>query len=150
MPQANDKQIRIPKGFGAVEVRKDTLDAEARTVEVCWTTGSRVKRYSWDEGYYMEELLVDTGAIRLERFSAMSLLDTHDSESMEKRLGTIVPGSVRIEGGKAYALLKFSKKRLAEEIFQDLKDGHPVSISVGYRIHKYEKTEASEDRKSVV
>lgn len=145
-----EKKIRIPKGYGAVEVRSDTLDADNRTVEVCWTTGARVKRYSWDEGYYMEELAVDKKAIRMDRFGAMSLLDTHDNWSMESRLGTVVPGSIRIEGGKAYATIKFSRKQKAEEILQDLRDGHPVSISVGYKIHRYEKTEGSDGQLPVL
>ncbi|MDR6954131.1 hypothetical protein J2X65_003499 [Ancylobacter sp. 3268] len=144
MPAPNEKEIRIPKGFGAVEVRSDTLNVDDRTVEVCWTTGARVKRYSWDEGYYMEELAVDNKAIRMDRFGAMALLDTHESWSMDSRLGTVVPGSIRIDGGKGYATIKFSRKQKAEEILQDLRDGHPVSISVGYKIHRYEKTEGSD------
>lgn len=153
MPKAlrkAEKEIRIPKGFNAVEVRANTLDEDDRSVEVCWTAGTRVKRYSWDEGYYMEELAVDKKAIRLDRFNAMSLLDTHDNYSMDSRLGTIVPGSVRIEGGKGYARIRFSKKQRAEEILQDLRDGHPLPISVGYKIHRYEKTEGSDGQLPVL
>ncbi|NTD85486.1 prohead protease/major capsid protein fusion protein [Agrobacterium tumefaciens] len=154
MPQAlrhaADKEIRIPKSYGEVEIRKDTFNEEDRTVEVCWTTGARVKRYSWDEGYYMEELAVDKKAIRLDRFNAMSLLDTHDNYSMDQRLGTVVPGSVRIEGGKGYATIKLSKKQRAEELLQDLRDGHPLAISVGYKIHRYEKTEGADGQLPVL
>ena len=100
--QALEKEIRIPKSFGEVEVRADTFNEDDRTVEVCWSTGAAVKRYSWDEGYYMEELQVDAKSIRLERFSAMSLLDTHDNYSMDSRLGTVVPGSVRFQNGQSF------------------------------------------------
>ncbi|MCO5730088.1 prohead protease/major capsid protein fusion protein [Rhizobium sp. SSA_523] len=148
--QALEKEIRIPKSFGEVEVRADTFNEDDRTVEVCWSTGAAVKRYSWDEGYYMEELQVDAKSIRLERFSAMSLLDTHDNYSMESRLGTVVPGSVRFQNGKAYARIKFSRKQRAEEIMQDIRDGHPLPISVGYKIHRYEKTEASDGQLPVL
>ena len=150
MPQALDKEIRISKSFLACEVRNDTFNEADRTVEVCWTTGARVKRYSWDEGYYMEELQVDKKAIRLDRFNAMSLLDTHDNYSMDQRLGTVVPGSVRIEGGKGYARIKLSKKQRAEELLQDLRDGHPLPISVGYKIHRYEKTEGADGQLPVL
>lgn len=143
MPQAN-KTIRIPKGFGQVEVRSDTFNEEDRTVEVCWTTGASVKRYSWDEGFYMEELAVDKKAIRMDRFNAMSLLDTHEQWSMDSRLGTVVPGSVKIENGRGYATIRLSRNDKAETILRDLKDGHPLSISVGYKIHRYEKTEGSD------
>ncbi len=124
-------------------LRSNTFNEADRSVEVCWSTGAAVKRYSWDEGYYMEELAVDKKSIRLDRFNAMSLLDTHDNSTMASRLGTVIPGSVRIEGGKAYARLKFSRKPLAEEIMQDVRDGHPLPISVGYKIHRYEKTEGA-------
>lgn len=153
MPQAlrqAEKEIRIPRSYGEVEVRKDTFNEEDRTVEVCWTTGARVKRYSWDEGYYMEELAVDKKSIRLDRFNAMSLLDTHESFSMDQRLGTVVPGTVRIEGGKGYATIKLSKKQRAEELLQDLRDGHPLPISVGYKIHRYEKSEGADGQLPVL
>ncbi|MBB4092453.1 hypothetical protein HGG72_08425 [Ochrobactrum pecoris] len=142
--EALEKEIRIPKPYAACEVRSDTFNEDDRTVEVCWTTGAKVKRYSWDEGYYMEELAVDKKAIRMDRFNAMSLLDTHEQWSMDSRLGTVIPGSVKIENGRGYATIKFSRNEKAETILRDLKDGHPLSISVGYKIHRYEKTEGSD------
>ena len=131
---------------------RSTLDEADRSVEVCWSSGAPVKRYSWSEGgYYMEELAVDKAAIRMDRFAAgMSLLDSHDNYSMDSRLGTVVPGSVRIEGGKGYARIRFSKNQRAEQIFQDLKDGHPLQISVGYKIHRTEKTEGADGKLPVL
>lgn len=141
MPQRS-KKIRIERTFGRAEVRSSTLDQEARTVEVMWSSGIAVKRYSWDEGFYMEELSMEPKAIRMVRFEAgMSLLDSHSTWSMKSRLGTVVPGTVRIEGGKGYATIKFSRNEVAETLFQDLVDGHPVLISVGYKIHSYQKIE---------
>lgn len=128
----------------AVTAGTGSLNAEARTIKVIWTTGAAVKRYSWDEGYYMEELAVDRKSIRLDRFEAMSLLDGHE-QSMDARLGTVVPGSVKFEGGKAMAVLRLSRNAKAESILQDLQDGHPLNISVGYKIHRYEKTEGGTD-----
>lgn len=128
----------------AVTAGTGSLNAEARTIKVIWTTGAAVKRYSWDDGYYMEELAVDRKSIRLDRFEAMSLLDGHE-QSMDARLGTVVPGSVKIEGGKAMATLRLSRNAKAEAILQDLEDGHPINISVGYKIHRYEKTEGGAD-----
>lgn len=143
MPDATLKR-RLPEATS-------TLNEEDRSVEVCWSTGAPVKRYSWEDGgYYMEELAVDNKAIRLDRFEAMSLLDSHDNYSMDSVLGTVVPGSVRIEGGKAYARIRFSKKQRADEIFQDVRDGHRLSISVGYKVHKVEKTEGRDGKLPVV
>lgn len=143
--KSSQKTICIPRSLGEVEVRSSTANEDERTVEVVWSTGAAVRRYSWDEGYYMEELSMEPKAIRMARFkSGMSLLDSHDNWSMAARLGTVVPGSVKVEGGKGTALVKFSRSELAETIFRDLLDGHPVQISVGYKVHKYVKTEGSD------
>ncbi len=123
-------------------VGSSTVDPEARTVQVVWTTGAAVKRYDWDEGYYMEELAVDKKSIRMDRFEAMSLLDGHE-QTMGARLGTVVPGSVRIEAGKALATIRFSRNDKADVIFRDLLDGHPIQISVGYKIHAFQRTEGA-------
>lgn len=148
----NQDTIRIPaKVFGDVAVRVETLVEDSRSVEMIWATGAPVKRYSWDEGYYMEELSMDPAHIRMGRFKAgMSVLDSHDAYSMDNRLGTVIPGSERIEGGKGYAKVKLSRKQRAEELFQDLKDGHAFPVSVGYRIHAYEKKEGDGDHLPVL
>lgn len=136
------KTARIPKGYGLVEVRAASFNEDDRTVEIIWAAGAAVKRYSYDEGYYIEKLSMDPAHIRLDRFKAgMSLLDTHESYSMSKRLGSVLPDSVRIEGGKAYATVKLSRKQQAEELYQDLRDGHSFPVSVGYRTYAYEKKE---------
>ncbi|WP_137154840.1 prohead protease/major capsid protein fusion protein [Rhizobium sp. FKL33] len=122
-----------------------SFDPEDRSVEVVWSTGAAVKRYSWDEGYYMEELSMEPKAIRMDRFkSGMSLLDSHDNEKMAARLGTVIPDSVKIAGGKGYARVKLSRNQAAEAIYQDLVDGHPIQIPVGYKIHRYEKIEGNQ------
>lgn len=111
-----------------------------------WAAGAPVQRYDWWEGeHYVEELSMDPGAIRMERFAAgMSLLDTHNPYSMDDRLGVVLPGSVRIENGLGIATVQFSRKTRADELFQDVIDGMPFPVSVGYRTHAYERTEASD------
>lgn len=142
----DDRVIKIPKAYAGIEVRADTVNEDDRSVEVIWATEAPVKRYNWQEGWYLEVLAMEPNAIRMERFTnGMSLLDTHDAWSMESRLGTVVPGSVRIDGKRGYATIRFSRKEKAEEIFQDLRDGHPIQISVGYKIHKFEKSEGDEN-----
>ncbi len=139
---SDKKMARVPKGYGLVEVRADSFNEDERTVEIIWAAGAAVKRYSYDEGYYIEKLSMDPKHIRLDRFkSGMSLLDSHESYSMSKRLGSVLPGTVRIEGGKAYATVKLSRKQQAEELYQDLRDGHSFPVSVGYRTYAYEKKE---------
>jgi phage head maturation protease len=148
----NAGSIRIPsKVFADVEVRAETFNEDSRSVEVVWATGAPVKRYSWEDGYFMEELSMKKEHIRLGRFdTGMSVCDSHSAYSMDDRLGTVVPRSVRIENGKAYATIKLSRKQRAEELLQDLKDGHAFPVSVGYRIHAYEKKEGDGDHLPVL
>lgn len=129
----------------AAVANASTVNADKRTVDVVWTTGAPVKRYSWEDGFYLEILEVTPQAIRLGRFEAMSLLDGHE-QAMSARLGTVVPGSVKIAGGKGTATIRFSKNDKADSIFRDLVDGHPIQISVGYRIHNSQKTEGAGDQ----
>ncbi|ALN73189.1 prohead protease/major capsid protein fusion protein [Aureimonas sp. AU20] len=140
-------KVRIPDVLRSdVQIRADTVDEEARTVEIVWAAGAPVQRYDWwERENYIEELSMDPGAIRMDRFAAgMSLLDSHNPYSMDDRLGVVLPGSVRVENGLGIATVQFSRKPRAEELFQDVIDGMPFPVSVGYRTHSYERTEASD------
>jgi len=145
LTRTDPKTMQIALGYGEGEVRAESFDPESRTVEIVWAAGAPVKRYSWDQGYYIEELSMDPKAVRMGRFATgMSLLDSHDAFSTDGRLGTVVPGSARIEDGKGLAIVKLSRKPRAEELLQDLRDGHAFPVSVGYRTYAYEKTEGAD------
>ncbi|MBB4207886.1 prohead protease/major capsid protein fusion protein [Roseinatronobacter bogoriensis] len=123
-------------------------DDKQRTVDVVWTTGARVARYSWarDEEFD-EELVVEPSALRLERLnSGAPFLDTHRSYGLDSILGVVVEGSVRIEGGKGYATIRLSDREEVEPIWRDMQAGIIRNVSVGYKVHKYERT-AKADRK---
>lgn len=122
-----------------------TANAEERTVEIAFASEAPVKRYSWDEGFYLEVLSINKNAIDTSRMDSMSLLDTHDQYSLESRLGSVVPGSFRIEAGKALCRVKFSRNAKAEVIFTDILDGHTVPVSVGYRVLETTKTDGVGD-----
>ena len=129
-----------------IEVRAGTLNETDRTVEVVWAAGAAVRRYSYREGDYLEELSLDPNHVRMDRFNSMSLLDSHDAWTMDNRLGVVVAGSVRFSSGKAFARVRLSRNARGEALFQDLRDGMPFPVSVGYRIHSFEKTEGDGDK----
>lgn len=123
-----------------------SANADDRTVEIVFASTAAVKRYSYDDGYYSEVLAISKEAIDVSRMNeGMSLLDTHDQYSMDSRLGSVVPGSFRIEGDKALCRVKFSRREKADQYFQDILDGHKTPISVGYRILETTKTEGLGD-----
>jgi hypothetical protein len=134
----------------APNARADKLDLEARTVEVVWAAGARVRRRAYD-GPYMEELSMDPKHIRLDRLNAgASVLDAHSAWSMKDRVGTVVPGSARVERGRGIATIKLSSNELGETLLRDLEAGHRLQISVGYQIHRSERLEGEDDELPIV
>lgn len=135
----------LPLMGRAAEVRQDSIDQEARTVEVVWTTGAVVQRTRW-EGWddrieYDEELVVSPNAVRLDRLnSGAPFLDSHASYRLANVLGSVVPGSVRIEGGKGEAKIRLTAASDAAHLVQRILDRDVRHVSVGYRVHRYEIT----------
>jgi len=133
-----------------LSIRADvaTVDEEARTVELIFSTGAAVDRMDWWTGKrYLEKLSLDPKHIRLDRLNAGGpLLDSHSSGSVKDQLGAVVPGSVRLMKIEARATVRFSKRESVGEIWQDVRDGIIRHVSVGYRVHKFEE-EAGKDNK---
>ena len=125
-----------------------TLDEENRTIEVVFSTGARVKRFSWLDGVYEEELSLKRGQVRLDRLNAgAAVLNNHRANSLADVIGVVEKASIRkAEGGatEAVATLRFSERADVEPIFRDVKSGIIRNISVGYRVHKYEETREGE------
>lgn len=108
---------------------RESVNAEARTVELCFATESPVERM-----FGMEVLDMAERSVRMDRLNTRApLLLNHDPE---KQIGVVE--SARIDSGdkKARAVVRFSRSALGEEIFQDVKDGIRSLVSVGYQIHK--------------
>ena len=134
--------VSLPKFGRDAEVRAASYDEAENTVEVIWTTGAAVRRYSWREGVHYNEILeVTPEAVRLDRLNAGApLLDAHMDYSLWNVIGAVVPGSARIEGGKGYAKVKLSSAAGDADTVGKIKDGIIRNISVGYAIHRVEKT----------
>lgn len=135
----------------AAEITPASLNREAMTIDIIWTTGAIVQRHRW-EGWddvveYDEELVVSPEAIRLERMnSGAPFLNSHYAYDLSSVLGSIVPGSVRIEGGQGRATVKLTTASDAEGIVHRILEGTVRSVSVGYRVHKYEITKEDGQR----
>lgn len=122
-----------------------SFNEEERTVDLVFSTGAGVERFDWASGQrFLEKLEISTKAIDFSRMNegAAPLLDSHSMWSVRDQLGAVVPGSARIEGGKAIATVKFSARQDVQPIVQDVKDRVIRSVSVGYRVAKYEQQDA--------
>lgn len=123
----------------------DTYDAERGTVEVIWSTGAGVvRRDFWTGERWIEEL--DLAGARLDRLNAGGPLLLDHYASVSNVAGSIVPGTARVENGRGVALLRFDRDgeagRLAE---QKVAGGHLRTVSIGYRVARWEKVRAASD-----
>jgi HK97 family phage major capsid protein len=111
----------------AFEVRAETINEEARTVELSFSSEEPYQRW-WGT----EVLDHKSASVRLGRLNAGGALlmdhNTRDQVGVVERAW--------IKGRKAYAVVRFGRSARAEEVFQDVKDGIRKLVSVGYRIHE--------------
>jgi hypothetical protein len=115
------------------------------TAELVFTTGAPVLRYDWSNGrYYMEELVVEEGAIRLDRLTnGAPLLNSHDSWDLEAVLGVV--DSPAIADGAGTCGVTFSRRESVEGYVQDVADRVIRNVSVGYVRHAMEMIAPSEE-----
>lgn len=116
-----------------------SINEDARTVDLTFSTGAAVDRIDWGTGKrYREVLSMKAEHVRLERLnSGASLLNSHASTNLADVIGAVVPSTARIEQGQGLATVRFSRRADVEPYFQDVKDGIIKFVSVGYRVHKF-------------
>ena len=132
----------LPSGFelGAQCTRimsVDKVDAEKRTLELSFSSDAEIKRWG-----AIEVLDHSAGAVDLTRLNnGGPLLFNHD---LDEVLGVIE--RAWLDGtGKGRALVRFSKREDAEEVWQDVQDGILRNVSVGYRINELKLKESRDD-----
>jgi HK97 family phage prohead protease len=141
MPQSAAQHIELHPLTLRALVNTSTVNPDARTAEVIFSTGAPVQRADWLTGHrYVETLSLKPSDVQLRRLNdSAPLLNSHDGLSLSGQIGVVE--SARISDGKGIALVRFSKRPDVEPIFQDVKDGIVRNVSVGYRVHKYEQTD---------
>ena len=113
-----------------------TIDETARTVELIWTTGARVRRGGWEA--YDEVLRVDTASVRMGRLKAGApLLDSHDASSTRGQIGVVE--DAWIDGGSGHARVRFADDPAADAAWSKVTAGIVRNVSVGYLVHKFQE-----------
>lgn len=122
-----------------------TVNEEARTVDVIFSTGAAVDRMDyWTGKRYVEKLSLKPGHVRLDRLNAgAAVLDTHSGYSLANVMGAVQPDSARLEKGVGVATLRFARTPDVENVWQKVRDGIVRFVSVGYRVHKFEEDAAN-------
>ncbi len=131
-----DHQHPQPGDMRRAAFQPATLNPDARTIELTWTTGARGRRASYFDGDWFEELDMSPDAVRLDRLNnGASLLNSHQSADLANILGVVE--RAWIENGEGRARVRFSERAEVEPIFRDVASGIIRNVSVGYQVHKW-------------
>jgi phage head maturation protease len=123
------------KHFRSANVRANSYDEDAGTIEVIWTTGAAVRRSNWDGEEYDEVLSLEPGAVNLDRLNnGAPLLDAHQDGESANIVGAVVRGTARIEDGRGVATVLLSKASDVADIVTKIREGTAPNVSVGYWI----------------
>jgi hypothetical protein len=120
------------------DVQPASVNLERRTVDVVWSTGARNLTYDFQRGMMiLEELSLSPGQVRLDRLNrGAPVLDSHNRWSLDCVKAVVERGW--LEDGKGKATIRFSQRADVEPIWQDVVAGIIRSVSIGYRVYKYE------------
>lgn len=123
--------------YRSFELDRSAINEEDRTVELSFSSETQdVERW-----FGIEILDHSPASVRLARLkNSGPLLFLHN---MRDHIGVIE--EVSIEKLKGKALVRFGTSPLAEEKFQDVKDGVLVHVSFGYRVFKMVLEERGDD-----
>ena len=131
--------IELPAMRRSAELAPNSVDSAARTVEVIWSAGARVRRASFFGEPYDEELSLDPAHVRLERLNAGApFLKVHEIDTLDAVIGSVVPGSARIANGRGIAQVRISERADVEPIWRDIQAGHIRAVSIGYQVHRFD------------
>ena len=147
-PQTRDARATrdMPVQTRAASLQPATFNAADNTVDVVWTTGSRVRRYDWyNDTPYEEELAVTPDAVDMARFDAgtVQVLDGHRTYGgVDAILGIATTAS--ISGGEGRATLRLSQRPEVAGVVSDIRAGIIRAVSFGYSVQRYEITRAQD------
>ena len=128
----------LPTMLRAAQIEPATFNESARTVDVVFTTGAKVRRFDWlRERYYDEELIVSPEAVDLARMNAgASVLNTHSQWDLSDVIGVVE--RAWIAGAEGRATVRLSNRPELAGIVADIQGGVIRHISAGYTIQSME------------
>jgi len=128
-----------------VRLQAETIDAEARTVEVVWSTGTTVRRRDlWTGKRYDEVLSLDPRHVDLSRLNnGAPLLNAHGAFDLANIIGVVERAWIERSNDsyEGRATVRFSAREDVEPLWQDVRAGIIRNVSVGYTVRAYEVTD---------
>jgi hypothetical protein len=148
MPETQEvtETRNFPAAVREARFLPESINAEARTAELIWSTGADVMRMDgWTGQRWVERLSMDPGAIRMGRLqSGAPLLDTHNSWSLRGILGVV--DSATIVAGEGRATVRFADTPDVEPVWRMVEQKIIRNVSVGYIIHRMKDVSKEEDK----
>lgn len=145
------KTTQLPRMQMRAALVSNSFNAEARTVDVVWSTGARGKRFDWNIGVYYEELAMDSASVKLDRLNAgASVLNSHQSYDLLSVIGAVVPGSAVVDGKEGRATVQLSERDDVAGIVKDIASGVIRQISVGYNVNEYELIDKVQEGENLI
>lgn len=140
MDHSEVRKIELPVQVRAAPVA--TVNKEARTVEVIWSRGAAVPRFDWWTGErYLEELDLNPASVRMDRMNAgASVLASHNQWDLDAVVGVVERAS--LDGKEGVATLRFADDEDSDKVFRKVEQKILRFVSVGYIVHRYQKTDA--------
>lgn len=152
MSAALMRQAKLPLAGRSMELHAfkraaPTTDAPAplARAKLVFSAGASVPRYDWERGRaYLEQLVVDAGAIRMDRLKrGAPLLNNHNSYSLEGQIGVVENPTIR--NGLGECEVTFSRRESVAGFVQDVSDGVIRNVSTGYIRHRIEMVPPAAD-----
>ena len=128
----------------------ENVDPKTRTFDIVWTTGARVLRSSWFDDDFFEELSLDPKHVRLGRLNGGApLLNSHRARDLDDVIGVVEDGSAVVDGSRGVARVRFPDEGddpIADKIFKKVARKVIRNVSVGYKVHRFEKVEGGDGK----
>lgn len=138
-------KIELTNGAIGAQIRAASFDDKDHSISLIWSTGAPVRRRG-PQGYFLELLDMSPASVDLSRLNkGAPLLDSHRDDNLSRVIGSVVPGSAKIAGGKGVARVILSRAAGDADNIQKIKDGVVRNISIGYTIEKVEIVEREND-----
>jgi hypothetical protein len=115
--------------YRTIALRAEGEIAADAGIPVVLMTENTVRAYDWERGEIVDEIAILSG---VDFPKQVPLLDSHNRWSATAQMGSVrklTKGAESIDG-QAF----FSRKQVAQELRQDVLDGHATDASVGFRV----------------
>lgn len=145
-----DLTIRIDADDLLFRATVENVNEETRTFDVVFATETPVPKMDWNRYVMVDEILeISEKAIDASRIAGASgvpFLDNHNQWTGSRGIFGVAEG-LKIVGKKAISTIRMSDRPgdpILDGMWHDIKSGIIRTVSVGYRVHEYEKNLAKE------